>query len=260
MLNNVEITILAVTTYMMDYRLLALANIVFTIVILWFLIKKYSESLRKVMHVYFAILTMYTLMLLIWYLYSATGNVTALQDRAFELLGFRSLPPGMVVEGITVPQPVFWAFSLLFLVMTVVTTVFWLYDIRKKKTVYDYSKMPKWQKYLTVFLVFYALTYFHSFLFGVYFAIVAGVPIPIFSQYGLWSCPGNLLFVAILTPLVPKVNKPLFASVCINSIIAPLLQQGIAPIAVNLDALSVLPAGVYGLFMLWRATRKKALT
>jgi len=145
--------------------------------------------------------------------------------------------------GVALPTWLFWGLAILFFVMTIVTVVFWLYDIKKRDTVYNYSKVPRWQKILTLFLIFYALTYFHTFLFGVYFAMVGGVPLPLFSQYGLWSCPSNLLFVAILAPLVPRVNKPLYISVCINSIIAPLLQQGVAPLAVNLDAMSVLPAG-----------------
>jgi hypothetical protein len=252
----VELIILAITTYMLEYRLLALVNIVFTIAILWLLIKKYSEGVRKVMHVYFAVLTLYTPFLLIWYLNSATEDVNALQNRAYQLVGLRELPQGMVVAGVPIPTWLFYGFAILFFAMTIVTVVFWLYDIKKRDTVYNYSKMPRWQKILTLFLIFYALTYFHTFLFGVYFAMVGGVPLPLFSQYGLWSCPANLLFVAILAPLVPRVNKMLYVSVCINSIIAPLLQQGISPIAVNLDALSVLPAGIYGLVMLWRATRK----
>jgi hypothetical protein len=256
LVNSTETTILAIVTYMIEYRLLALANIIFTIVILGLLVRKYSERVRKVMHVYFAILTFYMPFLLLRYLNTVTKDVNTLQNRAFQLVGLRELPPGMVVEGVTIPRWLFWGFSIIFFVATIVTVVFWLIDIKKRNTVYDYTKMPRWQKILTLFLAFYALTYFHSFLFGVYFAMVAGVPIPLFSQYGLWSCPVNLLFVAILTPLVPKVNKPLYISVCLNSIIAPILQQGIAPIAVNLDALSVLPAGLYGLFMLWRTTRK----
>jgi hypothetical protein len=256
--NSVEITVLAIVTYMMEFRYLALANIVFTIVILWLLTKRYSEKVRKVVHIYFAILTIYTPILLIWYLNNATKDVNALQNRFAQFFeGQRNLPQGMISEGIRIPTLLFYPLAVVFLVATVVTVFYWLYDLRKKNTVYDYSKMPRWQKILTLFLVFYALTYFHSFLFGVYFAFVLGVPPPLFSQYGLWSCPSNLLFVAILAPLVPKVNKPLYVSVCVNSIIAPILQQIIAPLPVNLDALSVLPAGIYGLFMLWKATRKK---
>jgi len=254
--SSVETTILAIVTYMLEFRLLAFANIIFTIIILLLLIRKYSERVRKVMHVYFAVLTVYTPILLIWYLNLATRDVNALQDRAYQLVGLKALPPGMVSEGVTIPTSLFGALAILFFAATIGTVIFWLFDIKKRNTVYDYSKMPRWQKILTLFLVFYALTYFHSFLFGVYFAIVGGVPIPLFSQYGLWSCPSNLFFVAILAPLVPRVNKPLYVSVCVNSIIAPLLQQGIAPLAVNLDALSALPAGLYGLIMLWRSTRK----
>lgn len=257
MASGVEIYILAITTFMIEYRLLALANIIFTLALLLLLVRRYSDRVRKVMHVYFAVLTLYTPFLLVWYLNTSTKDVNALQEKAFQLVGLRELPSGMVVEGVPIPTWLFWGFALLFFAVTIVTVVFWLYDIKKRKTVYDYSKMPRWQKILTLVLVFYALTYFHSFLFGVYFAIVGGVPIPLFSQYGLWSCPSNLLFIAILAPLVPRVNKPLYVSVCINSIIAPLLQQGIAPIAVNLDAFSVLPAGVYGLIMLWKSTRNK---
>jgi len=258
MVSGVEITILAITTYMLEFRLLALVNIVFTITILWLLVKKYRDSVRKVMHVYFTVLTFYMPFLLISYLNRVTKDVNALQDLSFQLVGLRALPPSMVVEGVPIPTWLFWGLAILFFAATIVTVVSWLYDIKKRDTVYDYSKMPRWQKILTLFLVFYALTYFHSFIFGVYFSMVGGVPIPLFSQYGLWSCPANLLFVAILAPLVPRVNKPLYISVCVNSIIAPLLQQGIAPLAVNLDAMSVLPAGIYGLFMLWRATRKIA--
>lgn len=252
-----ETTVLAIVTYMLEFRLLALANIVFTVVTLWYLAKRYSERVRKVMHIYFAIHSSYTPLLLIWYLNNATKDTNALKDLAYELVGLRELPPGMISEGIRISTSLFYALAILFVVLTIVTVIFWLYDIRERDTVYDYSKMPKWQKILTLFLVFYALTYFHSFLFGVYFAIVGGVPVPLFSQYGLWSCPANLLFVAIMAPLVPRVNKPLYLSVCLNSVIAPLLQQGIAPLPVNLDALSVLPAGIYGLFMLWRATGTK---
>jgi hypothetical protein len=256
MVSGVEITILAITTYMLEFRLLALFNIILTIVILWLLVKKYSEKVRKVMHVYFAFLTFYMPFLLMWYLNRVTKDINALQDLAYRLVGLRTLPSGMVVEGVPIPTWLFRAFAILFFAATIVTVVFWLYDIKKRETIYDYSKMPRWQKILTLFLIFYGLTYFHTFLFGVYFAMVGGVPLPLFSQYGLWSCPTNLLFVAILAPLVPRVNKPLYISVCINSIIAPLLQQGVAPLAVNLDAMSVLPAGIYGLFMLWRSTRK----
>jgi hypothetical protein len=255
---GIEVTILAIVTYMIQFRLLALANIIFTIAILWFLVERYSDKVRKVMHVYFAFLTFYMPFLLVWYLMNVTKDISALQDRAYQLVGLRELPPGMVNEGFKIPAPVLLVFMLVFVAATTVTVVFWLIDIRARRTVYDYSKMPRWQKILTLFLIFYALTYFHSFLFGVYFAIAGGIPIPLFSQYGLWSCPVNLLFVAILTPLVPRVNKPLYLSVCVNSIIAPILQQGGIPIAVNLDALSVLPAGLYGLFMLWRANRTKS--
>ena len=212
------------------------------------------------MHVYFAILTLYTPFLLMKYLNNALKDTEVLQDRFFQLIGLYGLPSGMISEGIRIPWLLLMSLSILFFILTIVGVIFWLYDIKKRDTIYDYSKMPRWQKFLTLLLIFYALTYFHSFLFGVYFAIAGGVSPPLFSQYGLWSCPSNLLFVAILAPLVPKVNKPLYLSICVNAIIAPLLQQGLAPLPVNLDALSVLPAGLYGLFMLWRSTKKPKIT
>ena len=252
----IEGFLLAMAVYVAEYRLLAIVNITITITILFFLVKRYSEKVRIVMHVYYAALTLYTPFLLIWYLNSVRGEPEALLNRFYQLIGLRGLPPGMVSEGIQIPGFLFSSLSILFFVLTIVGVIFWLYDIKKRDTVYDYSGMPRWQKILTLLLVFYALTYFHSFLFGVYFAVVGGVPPPLFSQYGLWSCPSNLLFVAILAPLVPRVNKPLYVSICVNAIIAPVLQQGIAPIAVNLDALSVLPAGLYGLIMMWRSNKK----
>jgi hypothetical protein len=53
----------------------------------------------------------------------------------------------MVVEGVTIPNWLFYGLAILFFAMTIVTVVFWLYDIKKRSTVYDYSKMPRCRRF-----------------------------------------------------------------------------------------------------------------
>jgi len=254
---DVEPFLLAMSTYIAEYRMVAAVHIAVTVIILWFLVKRYSENVRVVMHVYFAILTSSSFLLFVSYLLMALGDVDGLRDRAEELLGLRRLPSGMWTSGAE-PAPAWlqYAFFAFMLVLVALATIFWLYDIRKKETVWDYSKMPRWQKYLTFFLVIYGLTYVHAFVFGVYFALIAGVSPSLYLMYGLYNCPVNLLFVAILAPLVPRVNKPLYVVICLMAMTGAFYNQ-IIGLSVNLDALAVSPAGVYGLLILWRARSKK---
>jgi len=256
---DAETFILALSVYITEYKMIAASNIAATIVILFLLAKRYSEKVRVIMHVYFAIITLSSFLLLSSSILNSLSNIERLRDRAQELLGLRELPSGMLASGAeAAPAWLQYAFFALMLILVIITTTSWLYDIMKKKTVWDYSKMPKWQKYLTWFLVFYGLTYIHAFLFGVYFATVAGVSPSVYLMYGLYNCPVNLVFVALLAPLVPKVNRPLYLAICLMAIMGSFYNQVIG-LSVNLDALAVSPAGIYGLLMLWRSTRKKSV-
>jgi hypothetical protein len=255
---DVETFLLAMTTYIAEYKMLAAVEIVTTSVILFLLVRRYSENIRVVMHVYFAFLTLSSFLLLTLYMYNSLRNVDGLLNRAQELLGLRQLPSGMWTSGAE-PAPAWLqlVFFALGLVLAVLATVFWFIDIKKKQTIWDYSKMPRWQKYLTLFLVIYGLTYFHALLFGIYFAMVAGVSPSLYLMYGLYNCPVNLVFIALLAPLVPRVNKPLYITICLMAIMAAFFNW-IIGLSVNLDAIAVSPAGIYALLMLWRSTRKKS--
>ncbi len=238
--------------YIMEYRPLAAVTVGITVLILWFLVKKYSNSIRTIAHVYFAILTFYPLFLLGYYITGVPRRFSELQARAAELLGVTSFPEALFVEVEPLPMWVMTGFFLTMSILAVGGAIFWLYDIKKKQNVYDYTKMPKWQKYLTLFLVFYGLTYLHAMLFG---SILGGRP-DIYLMYGLYPCPVNLVLVAILVPLVPRVNKPLYVIMCFYAIGGAFFNQMIG-LSVNLDALAVSPVGVYGLIMLWRSMRQK---
>jgi len=255
-LSAVELFLLALAVYVYEYRTIAAANIVVTAVILLLLAKKYSEKVRVIMHVYFAIVTFSSFFLLSSHVLHSIYNIEGLRARAQVLIGIRSLPPEMMVAGAE-PMPL-WALASVFvfmLALVLVTTALWIYDIKKKQMVWDYSGISRSQKYLTWFLIFYALTYIHAFFFGVYIAMVSDIPFTIWLMYGLYNCPVNLLFVAILAPLVPRVNKPLYIVICIMAIVGAFFNWMIG-LSVNLDALSVLPVGIYGLLMLWKSTRK----
>jgi len=253
----VEPFLLSLAVYIYEYKILAAANIVATIVVLSLLVKRYSRNIRVITHVYFALLTLSSFLLLVSYVWRSINNIEGLRNRAQELIGVSSLPPAMIGAGAE-PTP-WWALITAFvfmLALVLVATVLWVYDIRKKQTVWDYSGIPRWQKYLTWFLVFYGLTYFHAFFFGISIAMVSSIPVTIWLMYGLYNCPVNLLFVAIMAPLVPKVNKPLYVAICIMAIVGAFFNWLIG-LSVNLDALSVLPVGIYGLVMLWRAPKRK---
>jgi hypothetical protein len=250
-MSQIESFILGLAVYVMEYRLLAAVSIVTTVLILWLLVKRYSENVRKVMHVYFAILNFYPLFLLAYNIMGASGNIEALRARAFELLGLTHIPEALFVDVEPLPWRIQMIFYLILFLLTVSGAILWLYDIKKKQNVYDYTKMPRWQRYLTLFLLFYGLTYVHAMMFGI---ILGGIGIQLFLMYGLYPCPVNLVFVAILAPLVPKVNKPLYVVTCLMAICGAFYNQMIG-ISVNLDALAVTPVGVYGLIMLWRSRR-----
>ena len=80
----------------------------------------------------------------------------------------------------------------------------------------------------------------------------------IFLMFGLYPCPINLTLVAILAPLAPRVNKPMYIAICLMAILGAFYNQTIG-MSINLDAFAVSPVGVYGLIMLWRSTRKKTI-
>ena len=75
----------------------------------------------------------------------------------------------------------------------------------------------------------------------------------------LFNCPINTFFVALLAPLAPRVNKPLYISIFLMAFMGAFALQTMIGLSVNLDALAVGPVGVYGIFMLWKATKKPAL-
>jgi hypothetical protein len=255
-MSAVEPFLLSLAVYIYEYKMLAAANIVATAVSLGLLVKRYSEKVRAILHVYFAGLTLSSFLLLSSYVWRSITNLNGLRSRAQELMGISSLPPEMIGAGAE-PMP-FWVLVTAFvgmLILAVAAAGLWLYDIKQKQTVWDYSGIPRWQKYLTGFLVLYGLTYFHAFFFGVYIAMASGLPITIWLMYGLYNCPVNLLLVAVLAPLVPRVNRPLYIAICVMAIFGALFNW-IIGLSVNLDAFSVLPVGIYGLLMLWRATRK----
>jgi len=258
-MSAVEPFLLSLAVYIYEYKMIATANIVVTAILLLLLVRRYSEKVRVIMHVYFASLTLSSFLLLFSYVWRSINNIDELRARAQELIGISSLPSEMIGAGAEpMPSWVLTTAFALMLTLVLMATLLWIYDIRKKQTVWDYSGLLRWQKYLTWFLVFYGLTYFHAFFFGVYIAMISDVPITIWLMYGLYNCPVNLLFVAILAPLVPRVNKPLYVVICVMAIFGAFFNWMIG-LSVNLDAFSVLPVGIYGLVMLWRATRKKAV-
>jgi hypothetical protein len=248
---SLETFFLALGTYIMEYRMLAAVNIVITVAVLWLLINRYSNRIRTFTHIYFAILSFYPLFLLGYYIIRSLQDIDALRLRAAELIGVINFPD--IVYGGSAPPA--WLQNAVYLIMfslMVIGPILWLYDIKKKATVWDYSGIPRWQKYLTWILVFYGLTYLHALPF-VWF--MAGI-FKIFLMYGLYPCPINLVQVALLAPLAPKVNKPLYVVVCLAAIMGAVGNQ-IIGISVNLDAMAVTPVGIYGLVMLWRSIRKK---
>jgi len=244
--------LLAMAVYVIEYRPLAALTIGITVAFLVLLFKKFNNKVRAAMHVFFAILSFYPMLLLAYAIGRGISNAESLHTRAEAYFGFTEFPPGLIGEPVTPPWPIQMTFYLLLFALTIIIPILWIWDIRKKGTVYDYSNVPRWQKYLTIFLVFYGITYIHAMMYGV----VLGGVVELFLMYGLYPCPINLTLVALLAPLVPKVNKPLYIAVCIMAILGAFYNQMIG-ISVNLDAMSVTPVGIYGLVVLWWRSRKK---
>ena len=251
--SSTEVFLLALASYIMEYRLIAAINIVATVLILWLLVKRYSNKVRTLAHIYFAVLSVYPIFLLGSHLMRSLRDIDGLRDRFFEQFGLTSLPEAML--GSTSPPPAWVSSAIMFTIfgLTICIPILWIWDIKKKQTVYDYTGIPRWQKWLTVVLIFYGLTYIHAMMFG---WVLLG-RFDIFLMFGLYPCPINLTLVAILAPLVPRVNKPMYIAVCLMAIMGAFYNQTIG-MSINLDALAVSPVGVYGLIMLWKATRKKA--
>ena len=246
--------LLAMSVYIMEYRPLAALTIVITLTFLaLILLKKFNNKVRAAMHVFFAILSFYPMLLLAYAIGRGMSNTESLHARALAYFGFTDFPPGLIGEPVTPPWPIQLTFYLLLFALTIIIPILWIWDIRKKGTVYDYSNVPRWQKYLTIFLVFYGISYIHAMMYGV---VLGGVP-ELFLMFGLYPCPINLTLVALLAPLTPnKVYKPLYIAVCIMAILGAFYNQMIG-ISVNLDAMSVTPVGIYGLVVLWWRSRKK---
>ena len=253
-MSSTEVFLLALASYIMEYRLIAAINVVSTVLILWLLLKRYSNKVRTLTHIWFAVLSFYPLFLIGNHLMKSLGDVDALRARFFEQFGLTSIPEAML--GSTTPPPAWVSSAIIFsiAILTVCIPILWIWDIKKKQTVYDYTGIPRWQKWLTVFLVFYGLTYIHALMFGVF---LLG-RFEIFLMFGLYPCPINLVLVAILAPLASRVNKPMYIAICLMAILGAFYNQTIG-MSVNLDALAVSPVGVYGLIMLWRATRKRTI-
>jgi len=252
-LSSPEVFLLALASYIMEYRLIAAINVVATGLILWLLVKRYSNKVRTLAHVYFAVLSVYPIFLLGSHLIRSLRDVEGLRERFFEQYGVTSLPEAML--GSTNPPPQWVSNAIMFtiFILTIIIPVLWIWDIKKKQTVYDYTGIPRWQKWLTGILVFYGLTYIHAMAFG---WILLG-RFDLFLMFGLYPCPINLTLVAILAPLAPRVNKPMYIAVCLMAIMGAFYNQTIG-MSINLDALAVSPVGVYGLIMLWRSTRQKS--
>ncbi|MCK4952771.1 hypothetical protein KAS14_03220, partial [Candidatus Bathyarchaeota archaeon] len=246
--------LLALASYILKYKLVAAISIVGTVLILWLLLKRYSNKVRTLTHIWFAFLSFYPLFLIGSHLAKSMGDIDGLRASFFELTGLTGIPEAML--GSTSPPPA-WVSSAIILsiaVLTVCIPILWIWDIKKKQTVYDYTGIPRWQKWLTVFLVFYGITYIHAMAFG-WFLLGR---FEVFLMFGLYPCPINLVLVAILAPLAPKVNKPMYIAVCLMAILGAFFNQTIG-MSINLDAFAVSPVGVYGLIMLWRSTRKKTI-
>ena len=244
--------LLAMAVYVFEYRPLAVLTIGIMVVFLVLLFKKFNNKVRAAMHVFFAILSFYPMLLLGSYIGRATSDTEWLRARAIEFGLPTEFPPQLLGEPAYPPWPLMMIFILLLGALTIIIPVLWIWDIRKKGTVYDYSNMPRWQKYLTILLVFYGMTYIHAMLFG----SVLGGYVDLYLMFGLYPCPINLTLVALLAPLVPKVNKPLYITVCLMAILGAFYNQMIG-ISVNLDAMSVTPVGIYGFVVLWWRSRKK---
>jgi hypothetical protein len=247
-----EVFILSLATYIMEYRWLAAINIAITVSLLWLLVKRYSDGVRTALHTYFAVLTFIPLFLLMNHITRSLRDVDALRARAYELFGITSIPEAMINPSTSSWGRIGYVLNIGMFVLTIAGSVLWLWDIRKKEVVWDYSGMPRWQKWLTWILVFYGMTYLHAMMFGWF---LGGI-FDIFLLFGLYPCPINMVLVSLLTPLVPKVNKKLFVVICLMAIMGAIGNQMIGT-SVNMDAIAVAPAGIYGLVMLWRSMRRK---
>ena len=253
-MSSAEVFLLALASYIMEYRHIATINVVATVLILWLLLKRYSNKVRTLAHIYFAVLSFYPLLLIGNHLMRVLRDVDSLRQRFFEQFGLTSIPEAML--GSTNPPPQWVSSAIIFtiFILTVCIPILWIWDIKKKQTVYDYTGIPRWQKWLTVILVFYGITYIHAMTFG---WVLLG-RFDLFLMFGLYPCPINLTLVALLAPLAPRVNKPLYIAICLMAILGAFYNQTIG-MSLNLDALAVSPVGVYGLIMLWRSTRKSTI-
>jgi hypothetical protein len=127
-------------------------------------------------------------------------------------------------------------------VLLAVIAIQWLVEAGRRKNDFDFASIPRHRLIVLPFIAF-------GFWYPTYIwnsGFTADAKDLLFSAYGLMPCPTTMLVLAVLAMKYPKVNKPLFYSLTLYSVIV-----GTAQIAIGyLPDYPLAAIGYYSLAMI----------